>query len=162
MAPPLLTQLLAPIPAFSWLIHIKILLCSEVTLEIFAWKQLHWATVSICVRLVQVEPIQWLFCAMAYRPLKIVTMSTGTGIPLRHQLMDLLSKQPLEGLFLRSPNCFHLNNPHRVPVSIRCLHIPLTHGLMQILSADRLGVISCFRIFLLTELNAPPRTGNMK
>jgi len=40
------------------------------------------------------------------------------GISLRHQLMALLSKEPLAVLLLRSPNCFHLNNPHRVPASI--------------------------------------------
>lgn len=32
---------------------------------------------------------------------------------------------------------------------------------MQILSDEMLGIISCFRIFLLTLLNAPPLTGNI-
>ena len=103
---------------YSWVIHNNILMCSEVTLDILPWRELQWATVSICMRLVQMEPIQWLLRMKAQWPLATVAMSTGRGIPLRHQLMDLLSKEPLVVLLLRSPNCFHLNNPRTVPASI--------------------------------------------
>jgi hypothetical protein len=46
------------------------------------------------------EPIQLQLCAKAYRPLKIVAMNSETDNPMRHQSMDLCSKELPEALFL--------------------------------------------------------------
>jgi len=116
MASPLLTQLLVPIHTL-WTIHINISMCSEVTLDIFPWKELQWAIVSICTRLVQMEPIQRLFCAKAQRPLATVAMSTGGGTetPAYGSPYQRTSK----GTIVKVPKLFSFEQPsHRVPASI--------------------------------------------
>jgi hypothetical protein len=51
------------------------------------------------MKLVQMKPVQELFWANEWRPLKIYPMDIESGIPLTHHLMDPIHKE-VPGLLL--------------------------------------------------------------
>jgi hypothetical protein len=100
----------------------------------------------------------------AQGPQKLNDASGKTNYPgtIDRGFTVLLYSESGQGKLMPKKCCTNLLSVSVQSVSIKCVDVPLAHGLMQILSVERLGIISCFRIFLLTELNTPPLTGNMK